>query len=218
MNTSHNNIDPARYPLAWNSSYASKGTQWRGGFDLTGYAEFLDMSGNVLELGSGDGNTAAVLLPLCGNLVCADIAVSSFKTLAMKNPGIDKAVADARRLPFQADTFTAVFSRHVLTHVIPGDETLMLAEIKRVLAPGGTVLIEVFAPGDMRFGKGQEIFPRTFLRDDGLVWRFYLGQELDSLVRGADLTVRHFQLMERKVRHEGQIYSRESVVMMASKS
>ena len=60
---------------------------------MTGYAEFLDLKGRVLELGSGDGNTAAVLLPLCGNLVCADIAISSFKTLAMKNPGIGKAVA-----------------------------------------------------------------------------------------------------------------------------
>jgi len=209
--------DPALYPLAWNASYARKGTQWRGGFDLTGYAEFLDLSGSVLELGSGDGNTASVLLPKCGNLVCADIAISSFKTLAMRDPRLNCVAADARRLPFANDTFSAVFSRHVLTHAIPGDDALMLAEIKRVLVPNGTVLIEAFAPGDMRFGKGSEIFPRTFLRDDGLVWRFYLGGELDALVRNANLTVRHFQLMERKVRHEGRIYPRESIVMMASK-
>jgi ubiquinone/menaquinone biosynthesis C-methylase UbiE len=210
-------LDKSRYPLAWNTSYSRKGTQWRGGFDLTGYAEFLDLSGNVLELGSGDGNTASVLLPKCGNLVCADIARSSFQTLVMRDPRMNCIAGDARQLPFRDDSFSAVFSRHVLTHAIPGDDAMMLAEIKRVLAPKGTVLIEVFAPGDMRFGKGQEIYPRTFLRDDGLVWRFYLGQELDSLVRNANLTVRHFQLMERKVRHEGQIYLRESIVMMASK-
>ena len=176
----NNNINRSLYPLAWNQSYASKGTQWRGGFDLTGYAEFLDLKGNVLELGSGDGNTAAVLLPRCGNLVCADIAISSFRTLAMKNTRLKCVAADARQLPFAEGNFSAVFSRHVLTHAIPGDDALMLAEITRVLAPGGTVLIEVFAPGDMRFGKGQEIFPRTFLRDDGLVWRFFLGRRVPT--------------------------------------
>jgi SAM-dependent methyltransferase len=210
-------IDGKRYPLAWNNSYAQKGTQWRGRFDLAGYAEFLNLAGNVLELGSGDGNTASALQPHCKNLVCIDIARTSFQTLGMKNPGFNRAVADARQLPFKTGSFTAVISRHVLTHAIPGDDIAMLKEIERVLAPGGMALIEVFTPGDMRSGKGQEIFPRTYLRDDGLVWRFYLGKELDDLVRAAGLSVRHFQILERKVRHDGQIYPRESIIMMASK-
>ena len=45
----------------------------------------------------------------------------------------------------------------------------------------------------------------------------YIGKELDDLVRGVDLTVRHFQILERKVRHDGQIYPRESILMMATK-
>ena len=211
-------LDGKRYPLAWNNSYALKGTQWRGGFDLTGFSEFLDLKGNVLELGSGDGNTASALQPHCGNLVCLDIALSSFKTLAMKSSQFNKVAGDARLLPFRPNTFKAVFSRHVLTHAIPGDDIAMLKEIVRVLAPGGMVLIEVFTLSDMRSGKGQEIFPRTFLRDDGLVWRFYLGKELDDLVRAAGLSVRHFQILDRKVRHDGQIYPRESIIMMASKA
>jgi SAM-dependent methyltransferase len=206
------------YPLSWNNSYALKGTQWRGRFDLAGYSEFLDLTGNVLELGSGDGNTASALQPHCKNLVCIDIAKTSFQTLGMKNPGFNRAVADARVLPFKPNTFSAIFSRHVLTHAIPGDDVAMLKEMERVLAPGGMALIEVFTPGDMRSGKGQEIFPRTYLRDDGLVWRFYLGKELDDLVRSAGLTVRHFQILDRKVRHDGQIYPRESIIMMASKA
>ncbi|MDO9537316.1 MAG: class I SAM-dependent methyltransferase [Thermoplasmata archaeon] len=211
-------FDGRFYPLAWNDSYTKKGTQWRGHFDLSGYSEFLDLTGNVLELGSGDGNTASELAKHCLNLVCIDIARSSFETLSMKNSRFGKAVADARNLPFKDNSFKAIFSRHVLTHMIPGDDIAMLAEMKRVLAPKGMALIEVFTPGDMRSGKGQEIFLHTFLRDDGLVWRFYMGQELDDLVRKAGLEVRHFQLLERKVRHDGQIYNRESILMMVSKS
>lgn len=205
------------YPLAWNDSYSSKGAQWRGRFDISGYTEFLNLDGNVLELGSGDGNTAGALAPHCRNLVCIDIARSSFMTYGMKNPQYNRAVADARKLPFKEGAFSAVISRHVLTHAVPGDDKAMLKEIQRVLAPGGMALIEVFTPGDMRSGKGSEIFPRTFLRDGGLVWRFYLGEELDSLVRAAGLTVRHFQIISRKVRHDGEIYPRESIIMMAEK-
>lgn len=211
-------FDWKRYPLAWNHSYARKGTQWRGIFDIAAYREFLDLKGNVLELGSGDGNTASVLASHCGNLVCIDIAKTSFLTMTMKNPAINKSVGDARQLPFRDGTFSAVVSRHVLTHAIPGDDTFIMKETARVLAPRGMVLIEVFTPADMRSGKGTEIFPRTFLRDGGLVWRFYLGGELDALVKGVGLSVRHFQIIERKVRHEGQIYPRESIVMMASKT
>lgn len=206
------------YPLAWNSSYAKMGTQWRGRFDVSGYTEFLDLSGNVLELGSGDGNTACALVPHCGNLFCIDIAKTSFMTLGMKDPRFHRAVADARVLPFRTGSFSAVISRHVLTHAVPGDDIAMMRETARVLAPGGMVLIEVFSPGDMRSGKGKEIFPRTYLREEGLIWRFYLGQELDTLVKSAGLTVRHFQILSRKVRHDGEIYPRESIIMMASKA
>lgn len=211
-------LNQKSYPLAWNTSYSLKGTQWRGRFDLAGYSEFLDLTGNVLELGSGDGNTASVILPHCGNLVCVDIALTSFRTLAMKNEKLNKVAGDARRLPFKPNTFKAILSRHVLTHAIPGDDIAMMREIHRVMAPGGMVLIEVFTPSDLRSGKGQEIFPRTFLRDDGLVWRFYLGKELDDLARGVGLVVRHFQILDRKVRYDGQIYNRESIILMASKA
>ena len=211
-------INIKTYPLAWNTSYTQKGTQWRGRFDISGYTEFLNLEGNVLELGSGDGNTASALAPHCKNLVCIDIAETSFRTLGMKAPNFNRAVADARQLPFNEGTFTAVISRHVLTHAVPGDDMAMLKEMHRVLAPGGMALIEVFTPGDMRSGKGQEIFPRTFLRDEGLVWRFYIGEELDALVKGAGLTVRHFQILSRKVRYDGEIYPRESIIMMASKT
>jgi SAM-dependent methyltransferase len=210
-------FDGKLYPLAWNTSYSRKGTQWRGRFDISGYMEFLDLSGNVLELGSGDGNTACALAPHCKNLVCIDIASTSFRTLGMNAAGLNRAVADARMLPFKPNSFTAVISRHVLTHAVPGDDIAMLKESARVLAPGGILLIEVFTPGDMRSGKGKEIFPRTFLREDGLVWRFYLGGELDAMVKATGLTVRHFQILDRKVRHEGQIYSRESIIILARK-
>lgn len=211
-------LDRDRYPLAWDESYAKKGTQWRGGFDLSGYSEFLDLRGAVLELGSGDGNTAAVLLPQCGSLTCLDISEESFDTYGMKDARIRKVVGDARQMPFRDEFFGAVFCRHLLTHAIPGDEMLILKEVARVLAPRGMTLIEVFTPGDMRLGKGEEIAPRTFLRADGLVWRFYLGGELDGLVRQAGLQVRHFQILSRKMRYDGQIHQRESIVMMAAKA
>jgi SAM-dependent methyltransferase len=47
-------------------------------------------------------------------------------------------IADAQRVPFAEDTFDCVLAMHMLYHV--PDRDLALAEIRRVLRPGGVML------------------------------------------------------------------------------
>jgi SAM-dependent methyltransferase len=49
--------------------------------------------------------------------------------------------ADACRLPFPADTFGRVLCAHVLYHIPPRRQRLALAEIHRVLRPGGVAVV-----------------------------------------------------------------------------
>jgi SAM-dependent methyltransferase len=50
---------------------------------------------------------------------------------------------DARRLPFPDDSFDVVFSYSVLQHLSKPDTLTTVAEIRRVLRPGGTALVEM---------------------------------------------------------------------------
>jgi 2-polyprenyl-3-methyl-5-hydroxy-6-metoxy-1,4-benzoquinol methylase len=52
-------------------------------------------------------------------------------------------VADARELPFRNESFDAVFSYSVLQHLAKEDVSLVVAEIRRVLRPGGLAWIEM---------------------------------------------------------------------------
>lgn len=204
------------YPLAWNKSYEQKGQQWRGHFNLKQYEQYLNLEGNVLELGSGDGNTASQMLNKANRIVCLDIAKSSFQVLPIKDLPVVKTVGDARSLPLKSNNYTTVICRHVLTHAKHGDEMLILQEISRVLSDNGTVLIKVFTPNDMRFGKGENIEPGTFLRGDNLIWRFYSEEELKGLVEKAGLKILYSEVLARMVRHDGVEHQRESLIVIAS--
>lgn len=52
-------------------------------------------------------------------------------------------VGDARCLPFEDDTFAAGFSYSVLQHLAKTDARDALRELGRVVAPGGTVLVQL---------------------------------------------------------------------------
>ena len=52
-------------------------------------------------------------------------------------------VADARELPFDDGSFAAVFSYSVLQHLAKEDVPRVVAEVRRVLRPGGLVWIEM---------------------------------------------------------------------------
>src|SRR2546426_275278 len=59
--------------------------------------------------------------------------------------GIDAeyVVGDGRRLPFPDASFDVVFSYSVLQHLAKEDARVVIAEIRRVLCPGGTAWIEM---------------------------------------------------------------------------
>src|SRR5262249_45270721 len=56
-------------------------------------------------------------------------------------PNCDFRVADLKHLPFDENSFDFAFSQSVLEHVVGWEETL--AELRRVLRPGGELLIRL---------------------------------------------------------------------------
>lgn len=87
--------------------------------------------GRVLDLGAGNSPYAAWYSSRCDFVVTTDIAA---------HPGLS-VITGAEMLPFQDGSFDVVVATEVLEHVT--DFEASMHEIRRVLAPGGNVIITV---------------------------------------------------------------------------
>ncbi len=93
--------------------------------------------GRVLEVGCGTGRN----LPLYGSdarsIVALDPALDALRVARRRAPGVPLVVARAEALPFRDGTFDTVVSGLVFCSV--ADPMGGLAEVRRVLAPAGSV-------------------------------------------------------------------------------
>lgn len=87
--------------------------------------------GRVLDAGAGRGAYRDLLLRHANTYVGMDIGGSSATAV----------VGDAQRLPFADNSFDTVFCSQVLEHV--PEPWLALAEFRRVLKPGGALILSV---------------------------------------------------------------------------
>ncbi|CDO86305.1 SAM-dependent methyltransferase [Mycobacterium triplex] len=115
-------------------------------------ADWLDIppGGTVLDVGSGPGTVTASLARAAGKdglALGVDIS-EAMLARAVRNeagPHVGFIRADAQRLPLRDDTIDAVVSMAVL-QLVP-DPAAALAEMARVLRPGGRLVIMVPTAG-----------------------------------------------------------------------
>ena len=109
-------------------------------------AELLPPGGRVLDLGAGVGHSYRLLAPR--ETVGVDLDAA-----ALEGQERETAVADMRALPFPAESFDAVVSVQSIEHV--PDPERALAEVTRVLRPGGSALF--VTPNRLTFARPDEI-------------------------------------------------------------
>ena len=119
------------------------------------------LHGDVLEVGAGTGLNLDVYPDTVGSLTLTEPAAPMMKRLqakvAQERPDADVVLAPAEHLPFDDASFDAVVSTLVLCSV--PDMDAALAELRRVLRPGGPlVLFEHVAADDPRTARMQRVF------------------------------------------------------------
>jgi SAM-dependent methyltransferase len=99
----------------------------------------------ILDLGCGDGQLTAQLAAAGAHVAGVDSSAAMVE--AAKSRGVAAEQGSAERLPFLAGQFDAVFSNAALHWVRGQDE--MMAEVHRVLKPGGRFIAEMGGHGNI---------------------------------------------------------------------
>src|SRR6516225_8913807 len=99
----------------------------------------------ILDLGCGDGQLTQRIGDSGAHVLGAD--ESPNMVAAARERGVEAEQANAEQLPFRDGTFDAVFSNAVLHWV--RDQDAMMAQVHRVLKPGGRFVAEMGGHGNV---------------------------------------------------------------------
>lgn len=139
----------------------------------------------VLELGCGTGGSTAHHVRQVGGLVATDYSQKMARKARARLAQLPRrlqpafAVCSATQLPFRPATFDAVFSRGVMLSYVE-EPILALAEIRRVLRPGGRLGLDVMNRLDtknvgrfFRLHGGSPVYEEVRVRDGLQVRRMF---------------------------------------------
>jgi len=149
--------------------------------------ENIEMEKVILDCGAGGGRPPLGLFAewgyKCYGIDISEQAVEAARQFASKhNLEIDMRIGDFRNIPFDDEFFSFVFTQNSLNHLNKKDTEIAIAEMKRVLKPGGLLFVDFMSVdcsycneevmgklvGDYEFlgfhGEGESL--HSFFRDD----------------------------------------------------
>jgi len=112
----------------------------------------------LLDAGAGTGATGA-WLERHGTLVAGDFEVQALRLYGEAHPASQRVASDVNRLPFVDGSFDAALCVTVLCHQSIPDPTAAVAELARVVRPGGVVCL--MEPGVRRLRRAHDRVTHT---------------------------------------------------------
>jgi SAM-dependent methyltransferase len=104
----------------------------------------------VLDLGCGPGHVAAWLAGRGATAVGVDLSPEMVAVGAREFPDVEFRAGDFLDVPAGEGEFGAVVAFYSIIHLAPGELRRAFAEIRRVLRPGGPVLVSFHVGTDVR--------------------------------------------------------------------
>lgn len=148
-------------------------------FHLEGVLAALDPSWVVADLGCGTGRTTAALAPFVRQVVAVDASAEMLAAARARLgtvPNVDLREGTLEAVPVADGSIDLALLVLVLHHL--GDPGAVLREARRVLAPGGRLLVIDMQPHDREEYRGQM----------GHVWLGFSEAEIGRLLAGAGFT------------------------------
>ena len=149
----------------------------------------ITASDRVLDLGFGTGDLTAELATVTPQITGAEVAETALSRARRRHPRLDlRLVPIDGPLPFDDGVFDVVWSSEVIEHV--ADTARWLSEVRRVLAPGGRLLLTTPSHGRLRLLVGGV---ERYCDPVGDHLHLYTARSLRELLRDfgfADISVR----------------------------
>ncbi len=177
---------PWRHHLARRRSYV------QGVLRRTLAGRALGRAASLLDLGCGDGTNLGWLSGFADRLYGSDYNAVRLARAQARCPEARLFLADILDYPARDGAFEMIFFNHVIEHI--PDDARALAEVHRILAPGGTLVLGTPNEGSWWWQIAYRRAPHIRATTDHV--HFYTA---DSI--GAKLTAAGFRLQE--VRHLG---------------
>ncbi|QLH74087.1 MAG: class I SAM-dependent methyltransferase [Methanomassiliicoccales archaeon] len=198
----------------WEDQYLSKGTIWRGSTDLP----FRIKGPRVLELGCGNGKTMSALISSGVSPVCLDISRNALMRCKpiVRDGAVYFVEGDVTDLPFKDGSFNSVVCFHILEHLTEVNRAKAAREVARVLSPGGMLYVQAFSVRDMRYGKGEVVEDRTFIRGDGIRYHYFEDGEIEELFSMLRADESREKVLEK--RYHGRVMRRAVFQIVFEKS
>ena len=167
--------------------------------DVLSCAKMIRETGgsHALDLGCGVGRHALALARMGFKVDALDGSPAGLAELAREAQvaGLDIVTRQGMMdlLPYRDEVFEYLLTFNVIYH---GDRDVVartIAEIHRVLKPGGTLQLTMLSKRNVNYGQGEEIAPGTFVvtnaGDDKVHPHFYCNaRELVSLLAGFEVS------------------------------
>jgi ArsR family transcriptional regulator len=143
-------------------------------FQLAAFAALADATWTVGDLGCGTGQISAALAPFVAHVVAVDASAPMLQAARRRLQSfanVDLRRGELEALPIDDERLDAATLMLVLHHV--PEPARALAEVSRVLKPGGRVIIADMLPHDRD----------NYRQQMGHVWLGFSNEQMETLLR-----------------------------------
>jgi SAM-dependent methyltransferase len=175
---------------------------------LNRFAESLRGKGLVADLGCGPGHVARYLHDQGVEMLGIDLSPALIRCAQERNPGVEFRVGDMRALELSDGALSGIVAFYSLIHVEPEEHPRTLREFRRVLRPGGMLLLG--------FHVGTEVLHVEELWDRKVRLDFRFFQPAEISARLADAGFRVLEWIEREP-YEGAEHASRRCYLLARK-
>jgi ubiquinone/menaquinone biosynthesis C-methylase UbiE len=150
---------------------------------LDRFASRVKGKGRACDLGCGPGQVARYLHEHGLDVMGIDLSPGMVEQARQAHPGIEFQQGDMAALPLADESLAGIAAFYSIIHIPRGNVTTVLQELKRVLLPGGVLLLAFHLGDEVRHV--EELLGQPIALD----FTFFQRAEMEGYLREAGLAI-----------------------------